>query len=702
MLRNFNFRNKWSVPSGHRGGGLVLLWKDDIRVSVEDSSKYCIDTLVEKNTPQEWRFTGFYGEPVTHRRSEAWIKLRTLNDKPHIPWLCEVDFNEITRQEEKRGGERRENSQMQDFRDVIDECGFMDLGFISPNFTWAKHYNDGHSIWERLDHGLASNPWFLWFPGTKVHHLPCLSSDHCPLFINPSGIEIPSYKKPFRFEEMWLSDSGCGEVVEAAWRSCVSLDPTKEILGKIEKCGNDLTWWNYNVFGNVRRELKKKRDMLIEEEAVALRTGSNVRIRELQGEINELMDRETRMWNQRSRILWLKNGDGNTKFFHSRASHRYRKNVIMGLNDSHGVWKEGSDEVAAVLIDYYKELFTTSSPATHHEALNHIPQVITDDMNNVLTSKFEEWEVLKALKQMAPMKAPGPYGMPPLFFQHFWPMIEGDVTLLVLSWLNSGTIPHPLNHTFITLIPKKKNPSLVSNYHPISLCNVPYKIFAKVLANRLKIFLNFVINKNQSAFAKGRLISNNILIAFETLHCIKNYNSSASGFMVLKLDMSKAYDRVEWVFLENVMRKMGFSERWIGLIMVCVRSVTYSILVNGEPKEEIQPSRGLRQGDPLSPFLFLLCTEGLHGLINKATNNGDIHGFSLCKRGPKLTHLFFADDSLLFCRANSEECNKVLELLSVYEEVSGQKLNREKTALFFSNAVTEANSQIIKGIFGGP
>ena len=317
MLRNFNFRNKWSVPSGHRGGGLVLLWKDDIRVSVEDSSKYCIDALVEKNTPQEWRFTGFYGEPVTHRRSEAWIKLRTLNDKPHIPWLCEVDFNEITRQEEKRGGERRENSQMQDFRDVIDECGFMDLGFISPNFTWAKHYNDGHSIWERLDHGLASNPWFLWFPGTKVHHLPCLSSDHCPLFINPSGLEIPSYKKPFKFEEMWLSDSGCGEVVEAAWRSCVSLDPTKEILGKIEKCGNDLTWWNYNVFGNVRRELKKKRDMLIEKEAVALRTGSNVRIRELQGEINELMDRETRMWNQRSRILWLKNGDGNTKFFHS-------------------------------------------------------------------------------------------------------------------------------------------------------------------------------------------------------------------------------------------------------------------------------------------------------------------------------------------------------------------------------------------------
>nr|XP_023906708.1 uncharacterized protein LOC112018414 [Quercus suber] len=370
---------------------------------------------------------------------------------------------------------------------------------------------------------------------------------------------------------MWLSDSGCGEVVEAAWRSCVSRDPDKKVLGKIEKCGRDLSWWNYNVFGNVRRELKKKREMLVEEEVVALRTRSNVRIRELQREINELLDRETRMWNQRSRILWLKNGDGNTKFFHSRASHRYRKNVILGLNDSHGVWREGPNEVAEIFIHYYSELFTTSCPPTHHEALNHIPQVITDDMNHELTSRFEDWEVIQALKQMAPMKAPGPNGMPPLFFQHFWPMIKGDVTHSMLSWLNS-------------------------------------------------------------AFAKGRLISDNILIAFETLHCMKNYNSSASGFMALKLDMSKAYDRVEWVFLENVMWKMGFSERWIGLIMVCVRSVTYSVLVNGEPMGVIHPSRGLRQGDPLSPFLFLLCIEGLHGLINKAANNGDIHGFSLCKR----------------------------------------------------------------------
>ena len=130
-------------------------------------------------------------------------------------------------------------------------------------------------------------------------------------------------------------------------------------------------------------------------------------------------------------------------------------------------------------------------------------------------------------------------GCPLLFFQHFWPMIEGDVTHSVLSWLNSGTLPYPINHTLITLIPKKKNPCFVSEYRLISLFNVLYKIFSKVLANRLKKLLNSVITEHQSTFTKRRLIIDNILIAFETLHCMKNYNSDSNGCMALKLDWVK-------------------------------------------------------------------------------------------------------------------------------------------------------------------
>ena len=131
-----------------------------------------------------------------------------------------------------------------------------------------------------------------------------------------------------------------------------------------------------------------------------------------------------------------------------------------------------------------------------------------------------ENEVSKALQQMAPLKALGPNGMPPLFYQHFWSTVDKDVTSSILSWLNSGTLPHPINHTFITLIAKTDNPKYVHQFRPISLCNVLYKIFSKVLANRLKKVLPHIITEHQSAFTKDRLISDNILVAFETLHCI--------------------------------------------------------------------------------------------------------------------------------------------------------------------------------------
>ena len=301
---------------------------------------------------------------------------------------------------------------------------------------------------------------------------------------------------------------------------------------------------------------------------------------------------------------------------------------------------------------------------------------------------------------MAPLKAPGLDGMPPFFYQNYWELVGGDVTKTILSYLNSASLPHPLNHTFLTLIPKIKNPIFVSDYRPISLCNVLYKIFSKVLANRLKNILPNIIFEEQSAFTKKRLISDNILVAFETLHSMNVHKSTKSGYMAMKLNMSKAYGRVQWIFLERVIRKVGFNERWINLMMVCVKTVSYSVLVNGEPKGLIRPTRGIRQGDLLSPFLFLLCMEGLHSLISKAEREGAIHGFGLSRKSPKLTHLLFMDDSLLFCRFNRSECQKVLEILAQYESLSGQQINKGKTAIFFSKSTNEAMKLEIQEALG--
>ena len=235
---------------------------------------------------------------------------------------------------------------------------------------------------------------------------------------------------------------------------------------------------------------------------------------------------------------------------------------------------------------------------------------------------------------------------PLFFYQNYWDLLGEEVTSSVLYFLNSASLPANLNHTFITLIPKVKNPEFIFEFRPISLCNVLYKIFSKVLANRLKKILPNIITENQSAFTKSRLISDNILVAFESLHSMQRHTGK-DNYMAIKLDMSKSYDRVEWVYLEAVMRRMGFDERWVRLMMTCITTISYSILINGEPKGMIVPTRGIRQGDPLSPFLFLLCTEGLNGLISHASNRGDIKGYALCRNSPRL-HLLFADDSLLF------------------------------------------------------
>jgi hypothetical protein len=168
--------------------------------------------------------------------------------------------------------------------------------------------------------------------------------------------------------------------------------------------------------------------------------------------------------------------------------------------------------------------------------------------------------------------------------------------------------------------------------------------------------------------------------------------------MALKLDMSKAYDRVEWDFLEAIMQKMGFAERWVKMIMRCVKSVSYSILINGQPHGRIFPSRGIRQGDPLSPYLFILCAEGLSHMLSRAERERSITGLPVARGRMRIRHLFFADDSLLFCKANVEEWARIQEILGQYEHASGQKLNREKTSIFFSRNTKQETKDFIISI----
>ena len=224
------------------------------------------------------------------------------------------------------------------------------------------------------------------------------------------------------------------------------------------------------------------------------------------------------------------------------------------------MWQEDETVFSGILNKFYEELFTSSNPHGLDRILDGVHEVVTEEMRVDLAKPYTAEEVDCAIKEMAPLKAPGPDGMPHLFYQTYWTEVGMDVSQGVLSSLNSGSLLKSVNHTFITLIPKVKNPERVTEFRPISLCNVIYKIVSKVIANRLKPILNSIISETQSAFVADRLITDNILIAFETLHHMKNSCTGKNGFMALKLDMSKAYDRVEWIFWKSILLKMGFQE----------------------------------------------------------------------------------------------------------------------------------------------
>jgi hypothetical protein len=420
----------------------------------------------------------------------------------------------------------------------------------------------------------------------------------------------------------------------------------------------------------------------------------------LRRELSMLMGKEEVFWCQRSRVSWLKGGDRNTSFFHESASQRKKANTIVGLRDLNDNWQTDMGTMESIAVAYFNHLFTSSIPSTVGEVVQYVDPVVTTDTNADLMRPFTYDEVKRALFQMHPSKAPGPDGMTVLFFQKCWHVVGTDVSHVVLDFLNSGRMLGCINFTHIVLIPKVKNPQCMSQFRPISLCNVIYKIISKVLVNRMKVNLPRVISDSQSTFVPGRMITDNVIISFDMLHYLKNHRVGNNVQIAAKLDMSKAYDRVEWDYLKAILLKLGFHERWVHLVMTCVTSTTYSIMINGEPKGFVKPTQGLRQGDPLSLYLFLICAEGLSALLRKAERDSLIKGISICRGGPRISHLFFADDSIIFYKATVSECGALQDILSLYERAFGQMINTGKTALFFSYNTPPDTRTAITNLFG--
>ncbi|KAL9669643.1 hypothetical protein QQ045_007190 [Rhodiola kirilowii] len=677
----------------------MLLWKSEVDLNICNYSDYHIDAVIKGE--DSFRVTLFYGNPETHRRGESWELIRSLNRLMNEPWLIFGDFNEVLFGWEIKGRRVRGEWQMKKFRDVLQECNLSDIGFRGAQFTYS---NKRKGVWEtkaRLDRAFATFEWRQRFPTAEVWHEVSGCSDHSPLIIRWKERRKRSRLGLFRFEPMWLRHNGYEEAVRDLWEG--NAGNTHKLTDCLKRCADGLKDWNKKCFGKVKNKIKELQEELSKVQDME-RTDDSADLEvNLTSELDEWFLREELLWKQRSRIDWLKEGDRNTRYFHQRASHRRRMNRIEKLQTNDGMWVTEEEEICGAFAQYYKEIFKSSRGGTRvrwPEWMGFIPEKLNDEMRNDLMRPFSEAEIREAIFQMCPTKAPGLDGFSALFYQKHWSMIKGNVSRQILRMLNNGALEEGINKTLITLIPKVKEPKTVAEFRPISLCNVGIKIVTKMMANRLKPILPAIISENQGAFVPGKIISDNIIAAQELLHYIHTRGRQKMGYFALKLDISKAYDRVEWDFLEVLMQRLGFPEEWNSKVMSCVKTVSYVVRVNDFVTEEIKPARGIRQGDPLSPFLFLICSEWLNLKVKEYQRRRKLKGVKISKDGPEITHMLFADDSMFFLQATPENASNLKRILEDYEKLSGQKINLDKSEIFFGRNVAENVKRTISASLG--
>ncbi|GKA46438.1 RNA-directed DNA polymerase, eukaryota, reverse transcriptase zinc-binding domain protein [Tanacetum coccineum] len=357
---------------------------------------------------------------------------------------------------------------------------------------------------------------------------------------------------------------------------------------------------------------------------------------------------------QKARIDWLKEGDRNTGFFHKVIRGRKHKGGIMTVCDENGTMYE-KENVAGKFLDHFKNFLGTKDTILNFPTDSVIfTNKLSKEQPERMVRPVMEDEIKTDTFDIEDSKSPGPDGFTSRFFKAAWNIIGKEVCLAVHEFFSSGKLLGEMNTTLISLVPKIPTPNKVLDFRPIAFCNVLYKCISKIMTNRIKRVLGKLINENQSAFIVRRQITDNIILAQELLN---GYNRKTKvKKCALNIDLQIAYDTLDWQFLRKILEQFGFHNKMVGWIMTCVTITKFTINVIGERIGYFNGGRGLRQGDPISTYLFTIAMEVFNLLMKKNIENDDGFKFHQGCKNMKITHLGFADDLIVFSHG---DCNSV-------------------------------------------
>ncbi|KAJ0433652.1 putative RNA-directed DNA polymerase [Helianthus annuus] len=662
-------------PTG-RSGGLVTMWDTNVfDLQVTDRNRnYVLCSGFIKGSGEVINILNVYAPQADVGKRQLWRNVTNVIKARSGLWVVGGDFNSV-RDENERRNSNFNLTAAKDFNDFIEEVGLQELMLRGRKFTFSV----GNKL-SRIDRFLVCWEFFCKWSDAEYRVLPKGRPDHCPVVLKTfSGNFGP---KPFRFFNSWLARDGFEDVIVKANIEFIGRGRSDLILlQKLKWFRKRITEWKEDMKKKELEEeliltneveildvIREERDLTEEEEWVW---------EESQRRIKEIEDFKYKDLQQKSRCKWAKDGDDNTRYFHGLINKRKATNSIPGLLIN-GIWETKASKVKKEVHRFFKMKYIEDMvcrPTLQGQGLKRLAEVDVD----MLMSQFSEIEVKEAVFGCGDDKAPGPDGFNFKFIKNFWSIFSADCMNIMNEFYETGSISRGVGSSFITLIPKNSAPSGLGDYRPINLIGVTSKVISKVLANRLRKVVGSITSETQSAFLSGRYILDGPMMINEIMAWARQ---AGKEMFIFKIDFEKAYDNVHWGFLIDMLRQLGFPARWCLWMEGILASARSSVLVNGAPTFEFDCKKGIRQGDPLSPFLFVIVMEALSSIFKKASDIGAFDGIRLPNGGPEVNHFLYADDAMILGEWSSFNFNNLKRMLRIFYLCSGLRINIHKSTLY--------------------